>query len=552
MRRGWPAVFVVALVVVCALSWPLPLRLGQADAPSAFFGGHAWVADHLFQVAFGDHHHTPTSDAGYPWVRDARYINWGPTLLSWPLRAMLSPLGAYQLVHLLSIPLTALAAWPLLRRWTDADRATCAAACLVWGLSPFLLSTLAIGETPKLNAWGLPLFLWALDRLIGGSLRHGLVLIGIVVATSLTSPYYGLSLPLLAAGLCGVRLMTGAGWGPRLRAAAGLGLTAGALLPAFFYFSQPFAPVPARVFRPAAAGETGANLPWPHPVATPADLLWAPTLGPRDPYDVIHVAYLGLPLLLAVAGLLLWRRARGWQAGLLLLLGGILLAMGPHLAVGEHFTRFPLPANALVRLGYPYVRGGMWFRLTVIAGLGLAVMLAASTAPLKRGAWVAWGLALLQLGDAVRASGPWPLELRALPAARVLAGARPPLRQTDGAVLHLPLDTQSKATSPQSMVTAAVHGRPSNGLPRDTLQLEVSALRRLVIQALESPDPAEALRALGFRWVVFQPIPGVHARIRRELLIGKLGPPQGAPGFEAWDLGPTALAPRTDLLGPVR
>ncbi|MCB9746014.1 MAG: hypothetical protein H6740_25790 [Alphaproteobacteria bacterium] len=552
MTRAALTLLLVATALSCALTWPLPLHLGEWVIHDAFSASHAWAADHVFQALFGERALNPTSAAGYPYVRYVPFIGWGPNALSWPLRPALGALGAFQVVHLLSLPLTALATLPLLRRWTDADPWTCAAAALAFASCPYLLSTLAIGETPKLQAWGFPLFLWAAQRWLDGRWTGGPLMALVATVLGFTSPYYGMALPLVTGALCVIAVLQRRGWRAWAWAAAPLAWTAAALLPVFFYFSQPPLPLVAQMMRPALAGETGMVLPSPHPVATPQDLLFGAAPAARGAYEVYHLAYLGLPLLVACLALLGLRRARakGAWAGAALLLGGVLLAMGPNLALGERFTALPLPATVLAWAGYPYIKGGMWFRLVVLASLGLSVLLASGLSGRRWAPWLAWGLVGLHVGDALRASGPWPLTVEPVPGYAQLAEMRVTGSTSDGAVLQLPLqEGPGWAESQILLAAAAVHGRPTTALSRDVLAIEASAMRAMIAQAMDAPDPAAALRALGFRYVTHQPMPKLRSRISREELDAKLGPGEGGALFMSWDLGPTTLAPLVELPG---
>lgn len=526
--------FAIAFVVVIALLWPLAPRLTTHHTPTAFSASHAWVAEHLWRALTGEHTHSPTADAGYPFLREARYIGWVPSVATWFFRPLLGPIGAFNLVQLLSLPASAVAAWPLLRRWTDAEPPVIAAACLVYGLCPFLVSTLGVGETPNLQAWGLPLVLYGLDRVFSGERRYAALVLALSLATSLSSPYYGLLLPLLALGFAAFRVRKAP-----MNVGVGLAAVALALAPGLLYFRADPGPVPDRLFRPAAAGPTGGELPVPYPVATLDGLFTGPPFLDRSPYEVVHVGAIGALLPLALLALGLRQRGRGWRAGLALAIGGVLLALGPTLAIGDHFTGFTLPSMALVRVGYPYVRGGLWFRLILVASLGLAVLLAALSARGRRGAALAWLLASAHVVEGARMSGPWPWPVAPVPGLALLHQMR--AATGGGAVLHLPLqEGPNQAEGQMMLLAAAVHGRPTTALPRDAFAMESNAIRRILLESLEKPDPARALRAVGFRYVVFQPMPGASSSVRRELLEQKLGPPQGDSFFAMWDLGPTA------------
>ncbi|MCB9746013.1 MAG: hypothetical protein H6740_25785 [Alphaproteobacteria bacterium] len=554
--RAWPWIAAALTLGVCmALQWPLPLELGRSTCPSAFGDSHAWILDQSLAMLLGERPRSPTFIGGYPYLREARYIGLGVLPVGWASSALAGPVVAGQLVVLLSLPATALGAWPLLRRWTEASPSAVAAACASFALCPFLLSTLAITEVPKLQAWTLPLALWAMDKAAAGERFGWALTLSLVALTGFTSPYYGLTLPLLAVGLAGLRAWQRRVEGPRglLGPAVATGCTALGLLPVYAYHALPQGVTQTSLFRPAQAGQTGAVLPLPHPVATPQDLLTGPTRVAELPTDAEHVAYLGLALLLGTLALWGWRRARaegtppGWRLGVALLVAGVLLAMGPHLAWGERFTGLPLPGLALLKLGYPFAKGGMWFRNVVLASLGLSVMLAAvSTASTTRWAWV---LLALHVADGARASGEWPRLVQPIPGRLLLQEMRTERWPVDGAVLHLPLQSEPGLAGPARVMRAALlHGRPTTGMPRDFVAVERLAVERLVKDALLSPDPAAALRAEGFRYVIWEPAADGSTAIRLELLARRLGEPKGSPLFAVWDLGPTSLKPRP--LGP--
>lgn len=170
--------------------------------------------------------------------------------------------------------------------------------------------------------------------------------------------------------------------------------------------------------------------------------------------------------------------------------------MGPRLALLDRYTALPLPAALLELAGYPYAAGGMYFRLAVLASLGLALWLAAEGA---RRPWLALGLALVQLGDALRVSAPWPRPVEEVPALELLSS----LRGGQGAVAWLPLqEGPSLVVGQRALLAATVHGRPTNALPRDLLRAEVPGNRRFWASALRSAQPILSLRARGVAAVI--------------------------------------------------
>ncbi len=504
------AVFALALAVTCALFWPLPVALRGAYAPSAFGASHAWVFDHLWRGVSGETALHETARAGYPWIRQARFIGWAPAALSWPLRPLLGPLGAAWAVLLLSPALSALAAWPLLRRWTGAGALACGAGCLVYGLSPFALSTAAIGEIPKQALWCFPLFLLALERALTADrpLRWLAALAALGPLTSFTSPYFGLALPLLAVagagGWLAARLTArgaAAGVSPRRLALARAGLTLAAvalsLVPALLYYQGAAAADARQLFLPALKIDA---LTRPYPVATLYGLFFGDDSPWRGPWPARHLAYLGLPLLLGLAALTLAGRGRpggGAHAravGIALLVGGAVLALGPWLAARDAYTAIPLPALLLDAAGYPYARGGMYFRLIALSWLGAALWLASEGARRPR---LAAALAALVVGDSVRASGPWPRPVEPVPAIAYLE------QMSGGAALHLPMqEATALAVGQRALLMATAHGLYASAMPRDLLKLEISDSRAWWGRALLTARPAVTLRARGVRYVI--------------------------------------------------
>ncbi len=530
--------FLLSSAVLAALTWPLPLQLHEATHPSAFGASHAWTGEQLLlALTEGETLHS-TARAGYPWERQARLIGWLPLLLTLPLRLLLGPLSSYHLVELLSLPLTALCTWPLVRRWTRAGPWSAAAACVAFALCPFALGTFASGELPKLQLGLLPLFLYALDRARSPAQgwRWALAAAGLALITAFTSPYFGLALPLLAIGLLAtVVLRQRLFWRPLACGA----LVALALLPAWAYYGG--APVVGsqQLHMPAQSIAPHVVLPSPHPVASVQDLLLGPAL-PADFWEARHVPYLGTPLIVLLGLLALLRRAdsRGRLAALALLITGAVLALGTRLYVTEHVVNLHLPGHLFFLLKYPYMKGGMYFRLAMLASLGLALWLAVETARHPR---LAWLLLAVQLADALRASRPWPLEVEPVPAFEDLAA----LRGADGAVLNLPL-AGGLVSGQRALLMATVHGRPITALPRSLRPKEMQNVAEFWRAIFKKGRP-DQLRNAGIRFVVSD-----DPYLRDGLpLFPELGDPTTTSGdVRIWDLGAAELRSRpADELG---
>ena len=163
-RLALVVLFLAALAAAAALHWPLPMELDSSRVHAHFHGSHVWCFDHIFAMLTGsepfEHH---TRRIGFPENVQLRFIAWVPALLSAPLRLVLGPLGAYNVVLLLSPAISALAAWLLIRRITAASPFTCAGAALAFALSPYVMGCLANGQIAKIQLWILPLHLWAMS-----------------------------------------------------------------------------------------------------------------------------------------------------------------------------------------------------------------------------------------------------------------------------------------------------------------------------------------------------------------------------------------------------
>jgi len=546
LRRAPPELlaFGVALVAILALSWPMPLHPGTWHLLTSFGDSHAWTLEWLHRQLAEGRWPDRTSDAGFPTVREVRLIGWGPALLYLALRSVCAPLLASNLVQMVSLPLSAVAATTLIRRLTEVPALAAAALGASWALGPTLISTYGIGEISNTQAWVVPSFLWVLDR-ADRDLRWlpGLGLFTLLAVFS--SPYFGLALPLLVGGWALQRAWRGQG--PMLArlarpvalvAVVGLGMA-----PSGLYYLRSSQGGGEALFRPAqAASGISERLPFPPPVARPDALLWAREPVPRSPYEPMHASYLGLPLV--VAALALGRRGRGYAAGAALATGGVLLALGPWLAWGSDYVRaggmiFPLPAHLLELLHYPTRKGGMYFRYAVLATLGLTLVVAAGLAGRRRATALAWGLLALQVADGVRMTGPlWPRPAERVPDLEILQS----LRGDPSAVLELPLQGPLDAASGQpALLRALFLERPTSALPRDVRPHE-SMLPGLLDRAVHSADPAGTLRAEGFGLVVLPELlaggldateralvaalgaPTMHSRSRFWVLPGEAGP----------------------------
>lgn len=537
----------VATVITAVLHRPLLGELTTSRALTPFHDGHIWAFDHIAKMLFGDRPLSQLTDAiGYPDTVRAPAIAWLPALLAAPLNPLLGPVGAYNVVVLLSPALAVLAMAGMLRKLTRCNPWIAAAAGLAFALCPYALGCMASGQTAKFQHWLVPLYLWVMTVGIRGPRWPlGLVLVGLVtLAAGFTSPSTAVLLPLLALPWALIVALTGK---PRrlpalLRALAVLGITAACLLPAQKYYGNLRDGSHPSAFEPRAANWD--RLPTPVPVAQPEGVFLGRGGLARDDHQTSHVTYLGLPLLLA-AVLLSVRRFRGrglaWTAvGI-----GVVVAVGPYLISGDTFVeaggqRLALPARLLEILGYPLARTGTYYRAVLLASVGLSLALAGGLST-RRAGWMilaAWAVALLQVGDAWRVTRTlWPRPAEQVEGRRALEQMRDD--PVDGAVLDLPLESGTYEGG-VAMLGAVIHGRPTTALPRQSKRYlpRIDALVRELDGALAAGPSlgADRLGALGFRYVVFRPwLADETARLR---LIEGLGAPDRDGEILVWILEP--------------
>lgn len=537
----WVAGFALTLVVCGVLWWPVPMHMADMRALTAFGDSHVWVFERIV-AAFGAGE-LPQDGclAGYPQTRSMRAIGWAAALVVVPLRTVLSPLAAANLVQLISLPLSGLAAAALVRRWTDADRWTAVWMGACFALCPTLLGTFATAEISNTQAWILPLFLLVADR-AGDRPRWSLAVAALGLLSALTSPYYALALPLLGGGLALVRWVQARR--VRLADLLWLGALALGLAPAAWYFSPASAGGGASMFRPARrAVSLLPDLPHPPPVAQLDQLLIDTVVGPGSPFETVHAVSLGLAL--AVLGAVgVARRRRGWQAGVLLGIGGLLMALGPALYAGGHLVMVAgralvLPFWALEQLGWPTAMGGLYYRYAVVMVLGVVVLGASALSGVRRAPAIAGLVLAIQLGQGIAETGPlWPRPTSPILDREALLS----LRGADGgAVLDLPLQGPTDAHFGQdALLRAVVHGRPTTALPRGNLRPEDPARGRLRL-ALAARDPevaAEVLRDAGYSAVVLPLELVPHVDPPLAALLDGLGPPDHNGALIIWRLGP--------------
>jgi len=526
--RAWLA---GALLVV--LAWTVVLAgpglFGAHDLPAgAFHTGHAFFAWHLGTVpAGGDLSHPPF---GWPGSPSVQLIGWVPLAVG-AVAQGLGPLRAYSVALVVGPLLTALATWGWLGRLDRTPGPARALGVVAFCTCSFAVAALGNGQLAKLQLWVLPAALWGVAALREApSVGRALVLLTMVVAGVFSAPSLAVQLPVAAVAQVLVR-------DPGLRplvpkklstAVGALAIVAVGLLPGALFMAG----ADDAGTRPAVAG-TGTRVGGAAPSASLDDLLLG--LGARaDGLDAVNHAPVVGGLALVVALVMARRAGPKRRTGLVLLLVGAVLALGPMLTWGtEPVTvggwTIALPAAVLTALHYPMGETGQWYRFVVVASLGLAALLARARSPRALGVvGVAVVLGALQ---AVHQSGhPFPRDAVLVPAAASMARLRtggPP-----GAVVVLPLIASTVDGGP-GLAMGALSGRHTSAMARHTEGHPATVELRAVLQrvhAARTPEAAKRLLAeAGVAVVVWRPGATV---MRGEVWLdvaaveADLGPPQ--------------------------
>jgi hypothetical protein len=392
--------FVGLLVLYCALSALIfgrhalahPTRvcacIGSGDPPQYMWGLEWWP----YAIAHGLnplYSHLTWSPTGVN-VADTTTIPL-PSLLLWPMTATIGPLGAYNVMALLSPALAALTAY-LLCAEICGRRLPAAVAGWVFGFSSYEQSQL-IGHAHLMLIALLPLFVLVVVLRCKGKLGR----VGFVSWTAV---------------LFAAQLLTST---EVLATAVGFGALA--LVLAWVLQPSRRRDLQIVVLELIGAGAVAAVVTSPYiyqlaiknsPTANPGSLtsvtdlynLVIPTsttllrygqsIAERFPASAAEQgAYFGVPLLLAlvVAAWQLRGRRLIWVAVAVLVVA-VVLSMGSHLWIGSHQT-IPLPWRLVA--GRPFFRAITPDRLIVYAWLALAVLIAVwLTLPGRVTAWFRW------------------------------------------------------------------------------------------------------------------------------------------------------------------
>jgi len=412
--------------------------------------------------------------------------------ITWALTdPVLGPGGAAVLVNATQLTALALATAMLARRLGASTTGAMVAGGALF-VSRYLFFDAGEGSIVAVAALPIPLGLAAMT---GRGLGPALGLAACIAWAALENPYLAPVLPAVALF-----------WMLRDRDVwklAGLGLGSGLTLAITALFSKAANPdyphvsqIDHGTYTIGPWTLTAIDVPWAR--ATVGELLWPGavswTTDPTNAVDAAGGTYLGLSLVAAsvAAGVLLRSRAWGWLA--LALACGLLalgsVTAGPFLLLNALMDAIARPltqptrflAVGLVALAVP--TGLLWDELHARWGR------------------LAWALPALLAADALLFGG---LSLKApstaLPEAACVLGL-------DGPVLVWPTDAQAMYAAP-SQTLQLLHEQPSphRGIA-SWRQHEQSVLADLqaagfALQAERRGEPdAEALKALGYRWVV--------------------------------------------------
>jgi hypothetical protein len=274
-------------------------------------------------------------------------------LVSAPLALTFSPLVGTNLLMVLGMPVSATAAFVVLRRW-NVWRPAAALGGLIYGFSPYMVGE-SLAHVELIFVPLPPLIALTITSILqrrGSPRRLGLQLGLLVTAQYLISPEVLATVGLLAAVSLAIvairrprdfREMTRTVSGPM-----GIALVVTAVLLAYPVWMMLGGP---QHFTGPARPTTNTfhndlfNFVVPGPLQKVS--LGMRSLGNRladggDPVE--DGGYIGVPLLI-ITGILAWRSRRSprTQLAVVLLLGAALLSLGPRLAVDGRLTHIPLP-----------------------------------------------------------------------------------------------------------------------------------------------------------------------------------------------------------------
>lgn len=448
-QRRTVAALAIFLLLSLLLTYPLVLNLGQAveDRQDALL--NVWITAWDGHQLLSDPLHLFDANIFHPYPRTLAYseLVLGNALLALPITAASgNPILGYNVALLLSFVLSGLGMYLLVRRLTGQSPAGLVAG-LIYAFCAYRMTNLAQAQL-LITQW-MPFALLALDRLLHGPPRRrgrsGLLFVLFFWLQALSSFYYAMLLALAVGAFSLWSLIAEAH--SRSRATVTrlvLALCACALLIA--PFALPYFQVQRELgfHRTLADNEPFSASLAQYALVPPGAVLhgtWLPSdTEPRGggyPVDALFPGLTGV--VLAAWGLLRARGHKRWFF-LLLLLGSVVLSLGPRLYVAPDQPAkggLQLPYAWLYAIvpGFKALRAPV--RFGVLAMLALAVLAGYGVSTFRRRAWSAALLAALVVLESLV----WP----AAQAASVPVGQEvPPVygwlaEQPPAAILELPL-----------------------------------------------------------------------------------------------------------------
>jgi hypothetical protein len=281
-------------------------------------------------------------------------------LIGAPVTALTGPLVTANLLLVLGMPLSAAAAYLVLRAWR-VWRPAAAVGGLFYGFSAFMVGH-ALGHVLFVMAPLPPLIVWSLSRLLSGTTRQWRtgVFLGLLVAGQFLISQEIFAIVVAA---CALGLVVAAALRPGFvrvavrRSGPGLilaiGVT-GVLLayPLWMMLAGPqhFTGTTFSESNPYHADVLSSIVPGPmQHLKFGGSSLAQRVLGGDDPSE--DGAYLGIPLLLAVV-FFTWRGRRSprTQIAAIVLVVAEIMSLGPRLTVDGHATTIPLPFAIVARI----------------------------------------------------------------------------------------------------------------------------------------------------------------------------------------------------------
>jgi hypothetical protein len=284
-------------------------------------------------------------------------------LVGAPVTVLTGPLATANVLLLLGMPLSATAAYLVLRAWR-VWRPAAAIGGLLYGFSAFMVGQ-ALGHALFVMAPLPPIIVWALARLLSGTTRRPW-LTGVFLGLLLAGQFLiSQEIFAIVVAACALGVVVAAALRPRLvpvsirRSGPGLiwalGVAAVVLAyPVWMMTAGPqhFIGTTYSEWNPYHADVLSSIVPGPmQHLRLGGSGLVQRVLGGDDPTE--DGAYLGIPLLLAVVFFTwLGRRSLRTQIAVILLVVAEIMSLGPRLTVDGHTTSIPLPFALATRIPF--------------------------------------------------------------------------------------------------------------------------------------------------------------------------------------------------------